>query len=454
MKTSGLNHLRNLTLSAMGWMSLVLIIPLFSGCLPEKTGPVESSVSSSVVDDVPEAETSQVAQARTEEGEDEPSVEASEAGAIVVREDTPDEAVPAEAQTGNMEASVQNILNDRLSQEIGGKGTILIEEPVYDFGELSPKDVPTGQFKIKNIGEGLLNITNVKVCCGAQHTLDKEALAPGDVATLDLKYHTPGVGRFEKYITVYSDDPTNPGVQLTIKGDVVRKLDWTPARFQLFLDHENGGCQPLTIKSLDGQPFALTSFKSTNDILTFKVDPNQEATEFTVMPTVDLDTLSGLEIGKGMVYIHHTHPGSDRIALMYDLRPRYSFTPHTLLIFNADPSLPRTQRVNVIDNYVDSLSPQAAGDGENVNARGSGKFQIESVTVAKETAKLVKQTEIKDGYQLEFEISPPEPSGNNHFTDRVTIKLSTGNEINIPVNGIYSTKAMSHSTQDQQSLVR
>ena len=441
-------HKYSLKIASIGAVSLVLILTLCFGCVPEKTESTASSDAPSVKETPKPQSTPAVAQTPTRVKENEASVESQEANAIIVQEDRhfeSDRSLPP--TTGNRVGSVQSALNSTLAQQAtGSHGSIFIENTVYDFGELSPKDIPTGQFKIKNIGEGLLHITNVKVCCGAQHTLDKDTLAPDEVATLDLKYHTPGVGPFEKYITVFCDDPKTQSVRLTIKGEVIRKLDWTPKRFQLFLDQGNGGCQPLKIKSLDGQPFALTSFKSTNDALTFEVDPNKEATEFTITPTVDLDTLRGLEIGKGMVYISHTHPGSDRIAMPYDVRPRYGFTPHTFLIFNASPDVVRTQRVNVIDNYADTLSVQNSG---TVNAASGEKvkFKIESVTVEKKTAKLLRQSDIKGGYQLEFQITPPPPAGSTHFIDRITIKLSTGDEINIPINGIYSTKLLSESGQ-------
>ena len=318
---------------------------------------------------------------------------------------------------------------------------IYVVSKTYDFGEITPLEAPTGTFQIKNIGTDILHLTRVKVCCGGQHKLSLDQLKPGETSILTLKYTANTVGAFEKYLNVYSNDANSPDVKLTIKGKVVRRLTWTPVRFKLFLDKENAGCVPVKISSTDGKPFALTIFTATENCLTADIDPNKVAKEFTVYPKVDMEKLKSLKIPKGVVRIAHTHPGCDVIKLNYDLFKRYAFAPKRFLVLNADHRRTRTQRLSILDNYADSLSLKTDGK--------ESMFKIESVACEKESAVLKSTKQIKDGFQLTFEITPPDPAGKRLFQDLITIKLSTGDELQVPVNGIYSVAALSASQKQE-----
>ena len=346
-----------------------------------------------------------------------------------VRTSSPGRTSPAVVQTQTVEPAIP----------ASPDAKVFVVESVYDFGEISPLEKPTGSFHIKNIGTAVLYLTRVKLCCGARHTLSSDELQPGETSVLTVTYVANTIGKFEKYLNVYSNDASNPDVKLTIKGTVVRRLAWTPARFKLFLDKENGGCLPITISSTDGEPFSLKSFSATEDCLTADVDPNKVAKKFVLYPKVDLEKLGSLKIPKGMVRIKHTHQGCDIITLNYDLFKRYAYAPKRFLVLNADQRKSRTQRLSILDNYADSLSLKKGVDGEE------SMFAIKSVDCEKGTVALKSTKQIKDGYQLTFEITPPDPAGQRLFQDLITIVLSTGDEVQVPVNGIYSMAALTVS---------
>ncbi len=314
---------------------------------------------------------------------------------------------------------------------------IHVVDEVFDFGEITPLEKPTGTFYVKNNGTDTLHLTRVKVCCGAQHKLSSKTLKPGQTSDLTVTYVANTIGKFEKYLTVYSNDVNAPSVKLTIKGNVVRRLTWTPEQFKLFLDQENGGCVPVIISSIDGKPFSLTGFSATADCLVADVDPNRVAKEFVLQPRVDLKKLRSLKIPKGVVRIMHTHPGCDVIRLNYDLFKRCAFAPKRFLVLNADPKKTRIQRLTILDNYANSLSLKKDGKGSMLT--------IESVTCDKGAAVLKSTKQVVDGYQLTFEIKPPEPAGQRLFQDLITIELSTGDTLQVPVNGIYSMAVISPS---------
>jgi hypothetical protein len=362
--------------------------------------------------------------------------------AVAVLPDNDPNVTPVTAQATDV-TSPASVATEAMKTSVvpSADAKIFVVDSVFDFGEITPLDKPTGTFHLKNIGTDTLHLTRVKVCCGAQHKLSSDALEAGESSVLNVTYIANAIGKFQKYLTVYSNDVNSPSVKLTIKGNVVRRLAWTPDRFKLILDQENGGCLPVRIRSLDDKPFSLILFSATEDCLVADIDPNKVAKEFVLQPKVDLEKLGSLKIPKGVVRIGHTHPGCDVIKLYYDLVRRYAFAPKRFLVLNADPRQTKIQRLTILDNYADSLSLKADGKGS--------MFGIESVVCEKGSAVLKSTKQVQDGFQLTFEIKPPDPAGQRLFQDLITIKLSIGNELQVPVNGIYSMAALSVS-QDKE----
>ena len=413
---------------------------------PVETPQVVAEVADAAVEDAPKEAEPVVAAVI----EDVPK-EAEPVAAVVV-EDAPKETEPAAvvadlSDEDPAELPVKTQVSETTSPASAVKeavetlkvpsanAKIYVVDTVYDFGEITPLEKPTGAFHIKNIGSDDLYLTRVKVCCGARHELSSDELKPGESSVLTVNYVATTIGPFEKYMNLYSNDANTPDVKLTIKGKVVRRLIWTPERFKLFLDKENGGCLPVKISSTDGKPFALTLFAATENCLTADIDPNKVAKEFVVYPKVDLEKLGSLKIPKGVVRIGHTHPGCDVIKLNYDLRKRYAFAPKRFLVLNADQRKKQIRRLDILDNYADSSRLKT--DGQD------SMFTIDSVRCEKGSSVLKSTKKLADGYQLAFEVTPPDPGGQRLFQDLITIVLSTGDELQLPVNGIYSPAALS-----------
>ena len=344
-------------------------------------------------------------------------------------------------------------------------GAIVLESAVFDFGDVSPSAKPEGFFEFKNEGQGPLRITRVQGCCGAVVKLSKGGvavdakngldMAPGEGGRLDVTYSPSYVGPWEKKIHLFTDDPGNKIVVLTIKGQVVRKLSWTPARVKLFLDKENAGCRAITVKSLDGKPFALKSFRVTGNCMTLGVDPNLEATEFTLQPQIAMDVLSAMVMPKGRITIEHTHPGCDAISLNFDLLPRYSHKPGQYILFSVDPSQTVKRQLLVHDNYAeDQLIAKGDAAINSVNATPvPPTFEIESVTSEKGTAVLTKTELVNNGYMFHFDITPPPPADNgSRFQDSILVRIKGGMEERVAIQGYYSQKVRDAAAALRQSV--
>ncbi len=103
---------------------------------------------------------------------------------------------------------------------------ISFSEESWDFGEITPDELPTHIFKLENIGDEVLIIKEAKVSCESciDPLISTKELNPGDSAELKITVNSLDmIGRFTKRIYVESNDPVNPRVVVTVSGFIKEK---------------------------------------------------------------------------------------------------------------------------------------------------------------------------------------------------------------------------------------
>ena len=100
---------------------------------------------------------------------------------------------------------------------------LVAQQDEHDFGDIKQGEKVTHVFVITNSGGDLLTIKNVKASCGCTAALpEKNELAPGESTNINVTFNSAGrLGKQKKLIRIESNDPENPQVILTIKGNVV-----------------------------------------------------------------------------------------------------------------------------------------------------------------------------------------------------------------------------------------
>ncbi len=104
----------------------------------------------------------------------------------------------------------------------------------YDWGKVGPKDSPLKtKVKLKNVGNEQLIITNVKPSCGCTTApLDKDKLAPGETATIDVSFNVGDrAGPNSKTIRISSNDPASSTTIFRLSADVQKEITLSPAYF-------------------------------------------------------------------------------------------------------------------------------------------------------------------------------------------------------------------------------
>ena len=104
------------------------------------------------------------------------------------------------------------------------------EELNYDFGIAGPGDRITHIFKFTNAGSEPLQITRVSTSCGCTAALlSKKEIFPGGSEEIRATFKTKRFeGIQETTITVYSNDPDDSNIDLTIIGAIKRDVAVVP----------------------------------------------------------------------------------------------------------------------------------------------------------------------------------------------------------------------------------
>jgi len=159
---------------------------------------------------------------------------------------------------------------------------IQFDQTTYDFGKTSEVSSVSGVFKFKNIGDGILKMEAPKPSCGCTVAgVKPDSLPPGTRGeipfTLNLGFYR---GTLEKHISVRSNDPQTPVVNLTIKVDYTPLYELAPMTLSPNLGYGlNVTTQYTTIVRTDGKPLLITGVDTSQPWITASVEPAGAASE-------------------------------------------------------------------------------------------------------------------------------------------------------------------------------
>jgi tetratricopeptide (TPR) repeat protein len=108
--------------------------------------------------------------------------------------------------------------------------SIYFLENFWDFGEITPDELPTHIFKYKNIGDEVLIIKGTRVSCESciEPLISTKELNPGEEGELKITVNSLDmIGRFTKRIYIESNDPNHPRTIITVSG-FIREIQQTP----------------------------------------------------------------------------------------------------------------------------------------------------------------------------------------------------------------------------------
>lgn len=93
---------------------------------------------------------------------------------------------------------------------------------IFEAGRVFEGSIIYPEFKIKNKGDKVLDIIDVKTCCGIKVFIDKLKVPPKDSTFLRFQIVLEKEGEYENELLLITNDPYEPNIRLKIKANVLR----------------------------------------------------------------------------------------------------------------------------------------------------------------------------------------------------------------------------------------
>ncbi len=107
---------------------------------------------------------------------------------------------------------------------------VSVPEQVHDFGTIMQGDTARHRFVFSNTGDAPLNVEKLSSSCGCTAALaSAKVLAPGEHGEIQTSFDSTSFrGDISKTVYLYTNDPTQPMVQLQLKAIVQEEVTLEP----------------------------------------------------------------------------------------------------------------------------------------------------------------------------------------------------------------------------------
>lgn len=162
------------------------------------------------------------------------------------------------------------------TSETQNSAKVAIEEPLYNFGAMSPFSKQRHKFTFRNEGTETLTLKAGPTTCKCTACdILTPSVAPGAEGYVELEWKT--VGRKIHYrhgATVFTNDPKSPEVRLVVEGAVRTHLGAEPSDFTLPRVNPSEAAEASTVVySQAWESFSIQNLHSTMENLKWELEP-------------------------------------------------------------------------------------------------------------------------------------------------------------------------------------
>ena len=146
-----------------------------------------------------------------------------------------------------------------------GKPKAVAVEPIKDVGTVAKGEKIVQDFVIRNEGDAVLEITNIQPACGCTVAEFDKTIAPGQTGKVHASVDTSTFnGAIAKGMSVFTNDPDTPQLELTIRAKVEPYISVKPgyARYVTVQGEPVEGDIAQTLWASDGAPMEITGVDS------------------------------------------------------------------------------------------------------------------------------------------------------------------------------------------------
>ena len=224
----------------------------------------------------------------------------------------------------------------------GPQPCIEVDEPMLDLGKRWTKEPPVKHsFRIRNTGQATLKVTGVMSSCGCTHTGQKRVeIEPGGTWNLDIELDLSGQQLLVAHkITVYSNDPTQPQLELRIIGIVRPPIVVEPRNGRFFgqVAADETRQRTLTLKNNTEEWMDLKVVRCDGQTFTAKLTTVTPGKEYKLVMTARPPYKPGANSGRIELATGLKIEPTRLIRPQAYLPPRLLATPKTLTLSDSLP---------------------------------------------------------------------------------------------------------------------
>ena len=133
------------------------------------------------------------------------------------------------------EQQTEGIPDKKVTPPLNGDGPrLVVLEPEYNFGKINSNKLVEHDFILRNAGTSILKIENIQTTCGCTTAeMVKDEIALNEEVPIHVMFDTKGrQGPQTQSVTIASNDPANPTLELRIVGEAIASIHIEPTAVQ------------------------------------------------------------------------------------------------------------------------------------------------------------------------------------------------------------------------------
>ena len=211
-------------------------------------------------------------------------------------------------------------------------------DPIKDVGTIPKGDKVNHDFEIRNDGGAPLEISDVRPACGCTVASFDKSIAPGKSGKVHVLFDTATFnGPVAKGVTVYTNDPANPQLELTLRAKVEPYIAMKPgyARYTIVRGEAKEGTIVQTLYAPDGTqmdvvkvdspwPYLKVGFREAQEGERL---PDVKVKQWRVETTLSSEAPVGPLAGMVTVHTNHSKQKLVEIPVSGFVRPVLAVTP-------------------------------------------------------------------------------------------------------------------------------
>jgi len=262
----------------------------------------------------------------------------------------------------------------------------IAQDPVWDAGTVAAGAQVGHEFVLRNDGPDTIFLREVRPSCGCTVVSFDPSMPPGGSAHVRATVDTGAFrGGIAKDLTVFTSDPGNPSLLLTVKAVVRPPVDALPGYYRFrHLQGQPAESMAQTVWATDRPDFRITGVQSPSKSITVTVhaaspaERRAEGTDpqFVVVATLAADAPLGPLAGDVIVHTNDARQGTLAIPLVGDVRPLVALVPPVVDLGTFEHGEPRRASLIVSNNGtapIDVLGVETDVPGLTVKLAPEGK---------------------------------------------------------------------------------